>query len=325
MKRRNLILLLGGASSGAMSAGTGAFSSMEAERGVSVDVVGNREAFIGYYVPRGEPEDDQYVPKDASNNGEPVGNGDQIPLVEVRSRFSKEQEISLVGVQIEQGHRVLKDESYEVERKVSEAGDDEYETVEHVAVTEGSAKPDPVDAPKDGFGPGGYERITAEIDGIGSGEHVNMVVTVTVKGVEGTGVAAQLFGETREFTITGETISTTDLISGVKFPGNSGNPKIQMTSSNGNGNIKARAYFRGNGNASDQINRTSWTHDVPINESLNLQQFGRSNNGPTITGVEIDGIDGVFVRSNKNNKNIVTLGNTVGAEEAFGDQLVTDD
>jgi len=33
MKRRNLILLLGGASSGAMTIGTGAFSSAQVERG----------------------------------------------------------------------------------------------------------------------------------------------------------------------------------------------------------------------------------------------------------------------------------------------------
>jgi hypothetical protein len=47
MKRRNFILLLGGASSGAMSVGTGAFSSVEAERGVAVNVVDDEEAYLG--------------------------------------------------------------------------------------------------------------------------------------------------------------------------------------------------------------------------------------------------------------------------------------
>ena len=47
MKRRTLILLLGGASSGAMSVGTGAFSSVEAERGVEVNVVEDDEAYLG--------------------------------------------------------------------------------------------------------------------------------------------------------------------------------------------------------------------------------------------------------------------------------------
>lgn len=208
MKRRTLILLLGGASSGAMSVGTGAFSSMEAERGVEVNVAGNTEAFIGYYVPRGEPKDEQYIPEDAPNNGDPVKNGERIPLVEVRSRFSREQEISLVGVQIEQGHEVLNGESYEVERKRSDS--DGFDDVEHVDVTEGSTEPGPVDAPEDGFGPGGYERITAEVDGIDPGEDVNLVITVSLKGVEGTGIAAQLFGDTREFTIEGREDDTTD-------------------------------------------------------------------------------------------------------------------
>ncbi|WP_128904148.1 hypothetical protein [Halorubrum amylolyticum] len=47
MKRRHAILLLGGASSGALSAGTGAFSSVEAERGVEVNVVDDAEAYLG--------------------------------------------------------------------------------------------------------------------------------------------------------------------------------------------------------------------------------------------------------------------------------------
>jgi hypothetical protein len=47
MKRRHAILLLGGASSGAMSIGTGAFSSVEADRGVEVSVVDDDEAYLG--------------------------------------------------------------------------------------------------------------------------------------------------------------------------------------------------------------------------------------------------------------------------------------
>jgi hypothetical protein len=42
--------LLGGASSGAMSVGTGAFSSVEAERGVAVNVVEDDEAYLGIAV-----------------------------------------------------------------------------------------------------------------------------------------------------------------------------------------------------------------------------------------------------------------------------------
>ena len=50
MKRRTLILLLGGASSGAMSVGTGAFSSVSAEREVSVNVVEDENAYLGIAV-----------------------------------------------------------------------------------------------------------------------------------------------------------------------------------------------------------------------------------------------------------------------------------
>ncbi|WP_435072864.1 hypothetical protein [Halorubrum sp. HHNYT27] len=47
MKRRHLILLLGGASSGAMSVGTGAFTSAEAGRSVAVNVVDDEDAYLG--------------------------------------------------------------------------------------------------------------------------------------------------------------------------------------------------------------------------------------------------------------------------------------
>lgn len=47
MKRRHLILLLGGGSAAAASTGTGAFSSASADREVSVNVVEDDEAYLG--------------------------------------------------------------------------------------------------------------------------------------------------------------------------------------------------------------------------------------------------------------------------------------
>lgn len=47
MKRRHFILLLGGASSGALGIGTGAFSSVDADRGVEVNVVEDENAYLG--------------------------------------------------------------------------------------------------------------------------------------------------------------------------------------------------------------------------------------------------------------------------------------
>ena len=58
MKRRQLILLLGGSSAAAASTGTGAFSSVSADREVSVNVVEDHEAYLGLkqtdVVPPGE-------------------------------------------------------------------------------------------------------------------------------------------------------------------------------------------------------------------------------------------------------------------------------
>ncbi|OYR44318.1 hypothetical protein [Halorubrum sp. Ea8] len=88
MERRNLILLLGGASSGAMSVGTGAFSSMEAERGVEVNVVNDERAFVGYR------SSDRTLPDDANDDG-------TVDLVTVENQFA--QKIEIVDATIDDG------------------------------------------------------------------------------------------------------------------------------------------------------------------------------------------------------------------------------
>lgn len=88
MKRRNLILLLGGASSGAMSVGTGAFSSMETERGVSMNVVDDDRAFVGYQ------SSDRHLPDDANDDG-------TVDLVTMTNRFA--QKLSVVDATIDDG------------------------------------------------------------------------------------------------------------------------------------------------------------------------------------------------------------------------------
>jgi len=98
MKRRNLILLLGGASSGAMSVGTGAFSSMEAERGVEVNVVNDESAYVGY------KEWDKTIPADLRDDG-------TVHLVTVTNRFRNG--ISIVDVEIDDGTDVLTDVWYD--------------------------------------------------------------------------------------------------------------------------------------------------------------------------------------------------------------------
>lgn len=57
MKRRNLIITIGGVGAAGAAVGTGAFTSVEADRDVTVDVAGDAEAFLGLE-PTDEPNGD---------------------------------------------------------------------------------------------------------------------------------------------------------------------------------------------------------------------------------------------------------------------------
>lgn len=83
MKRRELILLLGGASSGAMSVGTGAFSSVEAERNVEVDVVEDENAYLGL------------TRKDAAGSVPLAGNSGT-DVVRIQNQFASPLDLSVV-------------------------------------------------------------------------------------------------------------------------------------------------------------------------------------------------------------------------------------
>jgi len=89
MKRRHLILTLGGASAGAMTIGSGAFSSAQVERGVSVSVVDDDHALVGY----DSPSDDV--------DGKQVAHGEQVGLVTVENRFAGDVEISIEDVTLD--------------------------------------------------------------------------------------------------------------------------------------------------------------------------------------------------------------------------------
>ncbi|SMO85002.1 hypothetical protein [Halorubrum cibi] len=83
MKRRQLILLLGGASSGAMTIGSGAFSSVNAERGVDVNVVEDENAYLGLkQVNEVVPADGDYERADEDEDYGPNG------VVRVQNQFS---------------------------------------------------------------------------------------------------------------------------------------------------------------------------------------------------------------------------------------------
>ncbi|MFC6753377.1 hypothetical protein [Halorubrum tibetense] len=89
MKRRHLILTLGGASAGAMTIGSGAFSSAQAERGVSVSVVDDDHALVGYDSPSDEAD------------GKAVTDGERVDLVTVENRFADGAELSIEDVTLE--------------------------------------------------------------------------------------------------------------------------------------------------------------------------------------------------------------------------------
>ena len=125
MKRRNLILLLGGASSGAMSVGTGAFSSMEAERGVSVNVVNDERAFVGYR------SSDRTLPDDANDDDGTVD------LVTVVNQFA--QKIEIVDATIDDGSKYfgepnVPDGSFEAGNSKTVTADPNLSAGEHVTV-----------------------------------------------------------------------------------------------------------------------------------------------------------------------------------------------
>lgn len=158
MKRRHLILLLGGGASGILTVGTDAFSSMEAERGVAVTVARDRNAYVGYR------SNDRTLPADL-NNGEPVA------LVTVTNQFK--QEIKITDVIIEDGETSF--------------GEPQI--------------------PNDRLTPGESATVTAEPQ-LEPGERTTVAVTGRV---QGTGVAAEVFGGTaqREFTVSRESSQET--------------------------------------------------------------------------------------------------------------------
>ena len=259
MKRRNLILLLGGASSGAMTIGTGAFSSAQVERGVSVSVTNDEDAFIRYETPNDGAGIDQ--------------GGERITLVRVRNQFGGNQEIGLVGVEYEADDEVLKDVTVERKKTGADPGDvgdfddEDFEDVdeEHVGIKPGSADSFPEVNEDDAFGPGEWVRIVADAH-VSPGETVEIEVTITVKGIEGTGVSARLFGDTRQFTLTGRGIED------VVFDGNGNAETVPDV-----GTVDVEARFGGTGEGSDPntVTDLSWDTSNKIDDAIS----GSDNSG----------------------------------------------
>ena len=212
MKRRHVILMLGGASSGALSVGTGAFSSARMERGVNVNVVDDESAFVGYR------SDDRVLPDDLEDG--------RVPLVNVTNQFA--QEITVVDATIDRGKEYLSDEN-------TPNGDDEDDE-EHTLT------------------PGESFLLTAKPD-IPPGKEIEVAVTVRV---EGTGVTAEVFGdtETRRFTIEREEKQTSPEVTNVHYNGK-GTVRLEAEDEDENDEVEVDVYTIPTGNKSNETRSDS--------------------------------------------------------------------
>jgi len=259
MKRRTLILLLGGTSSGAMSVGTGAFSSVEAERGVEVNVVDDDEAYLGIAV-------------DEETDGVQIKNQFTDHLDLTVTLNSADSEIDAIGVE---GAITFVDET----GRGSDIIDDESDQGE--------------------LGPGNEAHVQIEFDEAGEASF-----TLSFAGEAG-GASVD---KTREFTLRPKDV--TEHVTKVKFSGNNGKLRILTGESNGNsgvdGAVRAKLHCEddeGNVTSSDGFEY------VLVNEQLGIKDFDRDLGG-SIAGIEIEGLDGVFKKSDRSN------GNTVSKETA---------
>lgn len=154
--------MLGGTSVGALTLGSGAFSSTTAERGVNVNVVTDDKALVGYEVREDIGQDD-------SESGFPelvvmAGENGNRTLVTVTNRFSENATIQITDVEV---------------------------------TTQSDEEPDVVDVEWDEreFGPGEAADVRGSIVCSEAGSDT-VELTVTVEGVDDTGVTATLFGDT---------------------------------------------------------------------------------------------------------------------------------
>ncbi|MFD1598997.1 hypothetical protein [Halobellus rarus] len=100
MKRRHFILLLGGASSGALGVGTGAFSSVDAERGVEVNVVEDENAYLGLRnLKKTEAGDDEVVPEKTRTKVARITNQFAQPLELTVTEVSRDEVVQDIEIE----------------------------------------------------------------------------------------------------------------------------------------------------------------------------------------------------------------------------------
>jgi hypothetical protein len=290
MKRRNLILLLGGTGSAALSTGTGAFSSASAERDVEVSVVDDEHAYVGYKELPGVEEDDDDSGGDGGDHEKKkltVKNGRYYALVRVANRFPGSGEIKIVDIDFADNRDLIDGCAFRV------SNGDEYELMEGGEVR----NPDQIDTslPSESFEAGEYADVLAKTDGEPGDYTVEL--TISVRGDEDTGVSAEVFGDTRAFTLVVEEGD------GVVFGPGNGNSGIEIRATDrgayfsGEDEVKATVYYEENGGGQNPSVKTLEEVEIPTNTGWKLNDLnGRSLTG-SILGVAVDSVNGVFDRA----------------------------
>ena len=273
MKRRNFILLLGGASSGAMSVGTGAFSSVEAERGVAVNVVEDENAYLGL---DGEIEDG---------------------VVRIKNQFAGKLELT-VSAKLESATGAVEVEADDGDIEVEIEGEAE-EGNKDDKTSDGDNRADVT------IGTGNSADLTAECDGSGT-----LGLTLTFLGeVVDTGTTVD---KTRTFSIrcdedddsseSNENVS--DHIKRVRFAAGGKKVRILTTENGGGGNgikgvVDAKLYCGDEGeNVSENF------EEIQVNTDVWIDDFADDDLEKPIVKVEIDGV-GTFENPDPGSGNTV--------------------
>ncbi|TKX85358.1 hypothetical protein EXE43_14040 [Halorubrum sp. SS5] len=332
MKRRNLILLLGGTGSAALSTGTGAFSSASADRSVEVSVVEDENAYVGYMALPEVEEDEEQSDDDEEKKSITVKDGDRVALLRVANRFPENSGIGIVGIDFADNGNLFSDLAVEL------STDDEYEQMGDSEVRDGPYKKGGPVPDDHAFGPGEYAYVMADVHG--PPDEYEIELTVRVRGTEDTGVSASIFGDTRAFKLRieaddddGGTVS----VSGVEFKsGNSGvvlntqqgdnSPGTASAGGNSSTEITASAYYEDGGDV-----KKTGEASVLADEKIKLKDFDDSlDNGKRIVGIEVKGISGVFDRGqtpapgNSDNNNGTVNGTVELQDASFYEQFVDD-
>ena len=259
-----------------MSVGTGAFSSMEAERGVEVNVVNDENAFVGYDTPADDEDTGILDPNDPV----PVESGSRTKLVTVLNKFADGTDIGVVGVDINgEAESVLNDTKIRI---VPSEQSDASEKVIQPNKTDYA-----VNEPEATFSGAGYAEISALVSEDVDGEF-GVEVTIEVKG---TGVTARLFGDTRAYKL--DISDPQPHIDNVIFDGGGNAEAVPDV-----GKVDVEARFSGTGQSGPRTVSTRWDTSNKFKSALSdLDSSGQ------LLAVQFPDTDQVFVNPKKSGLN----------------------